>query len=468
MSNYAISLCTGFLTRALGLLSTVVLTRLLPLEAFGLLTLVQTCGQTASSLFRLGSNYSYTVLLPKRLEARARISLALSYSRLGSLLCVPFSLIVAIYTAGSIWRGDYTYISDTVGSLNLILLLLCIVLTECLSELLWSVIFPLKDTMNYVLCRDPFVASIKLLLPLVFFSVWGIQGIFYSVLTVSLLSLLGAMRVGDWLNLRIFYSSILQGKLSDMVELTRFGFAGYVFPLITNLIMLPLLLKSVSLGEVSEIGALRIGSWGAQIVTFIGASIAPVLLVKNSRQATKGQPRTKVADFCATIYSVFFGLACISLNYINDSVFLGKYSGYEQLQLIVVAGAVAQSLVQLLLQYPLRPVQQLRVNTSLCASLVSGFLLIHLLNPQNVLTSYALVPFTTNILFILTLFFFKSLRTDLAIGKTTMFYLIYSSLVLLANLAFRDMPSVAWSTVAVGSISLAISYSQQRDIGMLS
>ena len=467
MSNYTISLCTGFLTRALGLVSTVVLTRLLSLDVLGLLTLVQTCGQTASSLFRLGSNYSYTVLLPTRTASRSCVFLALSYSRLGTLLSVPFSLVVAVYTAGSIWNGNYTYISDILSMPTLLVLLVCIVLAECISELLWSIIFPLKGMMNFVLYRDPFVALAKLLMPLAFYSIWGVVGIFLSIMFINLFSLLGAMYVGGWLSRDIFYSSMLLARVSDMMELTRFGFAGYVFPLITNLIMLPLLLESASLGEVGEIGALRIGAWGSQIITVVGASIAPVLLVNNSRQVAQENSKTKITHLCATIYSIFFALACMTVGYINATVFLGKNGGYEQLQLIVVGGAVIQSLVQLLLQSPLRPMQQLRVNASLCTSLLAGFLFIRLLNPDNILISYALVPFITNIIFVAILFLFRSIRHDLAIDGKTVAYLVYLCLSLPINLAFRETPAFALSTSAVGFMILMRIYWNSKEASLL-
>lgn len=446
------------MTRALGLVSTIVLTRILPLDILGLLTLVQTCGQTASSLFRLGSNYSYTVLLPTRRESRSHLFLALSYSRLGVLLSVPFAIVVAAFTALSIWKGDYTYITSILDMSTLLIVLTCIILTECLGELLWSIIFPLKDLMNFVLYRDPLVGLMKLGFPLILVAVWGVRGVLISALAIGCISLLGAMRVGDWFGLRIFISSIYKSRVSDIIELLRFGFAGYIFPLATNLIMLPLLLESTSLGKVSDIGALRIGTWGAQIITVVGGSLAPVLLVKNSRKELGKQAKIKIADLCAALYYVFFSFACISIGFVNDSVFLGKYSEYEQLQLIVIAGAVVQSLVQLLLQHPLRPVQQLRINGALCFSLLIGFLAISNMNPESFLITYSLVPLATNTVFIIILLLSRSLRSDLAVDKLTASYLACVCLSIPMNIAFRGTVAFGLLTMGVGCFALVLIY----------
>lgn len=450
------------LSRALGLVGTILLTRILPLDILGLLTLVQTCAQTTASLFRLGSNYSYTVLLPSRALLKSRLFLALAYSRLGTLLSIPFSIVVAIYTTGSIWKGSYAYITEVVSFPSLLALIIFMIAAECIGELLWSIIFPMNSFMNSVLFRDPIVSALKIALPLLFYSLWGLPGSLFSVLAISCLSLLGAMSVGSWHSLRIFYASLFVGKLSDIAELLRHGLAGYIFPLLTNLLMLPLLLKSASTEGVIDIGALRVGTWGAQIITVIGGSIAPVLLVKNSRGCEVSRALNKVADFCTVFYSLFFSVACFSVGYINDTLFLGKYSGYENLQLMVIAGAVLQSLVQLLLQCPLRPSQQLRVNVSLCLALLFGFFAIKIIGTAATLTSYALVPLAANIAFITILIFSKVLKSDLGVNSVTMAYLAVSCLSLVINLVLSNIVVLSIAIIAIWSLELLRLYARSK------
>jgi O-antigen/teichoic acid export membrane protein len=86
-----LSLATQIGTKAINLGLSVLFVRLAAPDCVGLFTLLLASAQLVSSLGRLGMNYSFTVLLPRQVDAAARFRHTSTYS----LFSLASSLLMA-------------------------------------------------------------------------------------------------------------------------------------------------------------------------------------------------------------------------------------------------------------------------------------------------------------------------------------------------------------------------------------
>ena len=452
MSEVKLGLATGYVSRGLNVLTTIILTRLLSPELFGAYGLIQSSAQSASTLFRLGTNYSYTVLLPSIRVDLDRARFSASYVGLGLVSSIPFGLSIGLMSIEAIRK---TVQDLAIGNQWIIIAIVITVFifSECLSELTWSVLFPYQDTMKYVLIRDPAVSSLKLFVPVVFYLIGGLTGLIVGLGLVSVISLACSLVAG---NAKLFRSvGNISKNLSrkDIGLLLRYGSVNYIVPLLSNLILLPVLIDIGKYGNIADVGSIRIGAWGAQLITAFGGSLAPILLVRNSRAQADNSSISELAKGCFVIYQFLLFIVIGGWGMVNIYLFESKFESSYGLQIAVIIGAVSQSVLQLLMQRRLTPREQLLANSVQCISLIISYLFITQAIPVERAFQYALIPYISSTLSICLAITIKPVRKLLGLDTNTVLILIASLLGQAGVLAFSF--NIA-GLVSLGISSLAV------------
>ena len=448
MSEIKLGLATGYISRGLNVLTTVILTRLLSPDLFGAYGLIQSSAQSASTLFRLGANYSYTVLLPSIRDDQDRARFSASYVGLGLASSIPFGLSIGFMSIGAIRQTVQDY---SIGNLWIIIAMstMLIIFSDCLSELTWSVLFPYKDTMKYVLIRDPVVSGLKLFMPILLYLLGGFTGLIVGLGFVGVTSLVWSLVAG---NAKLFKSvGNITKNLSrkDTGLLLRYGSVNYIVPLLSNLVLLPVLIDIGKYGNIADVGSIRIGAWGAQLITAFGGSLAPILLVRNSRAQANNSGISDLVKSCFVIYQFFLLIIIGGWWMVNIYLFEGKFESSYGLQIAVIIGSVSQSALQLLMQRRLTPREQLLVNSVQCISLIISYLFITQTIPGEKAYQYALIPYISSTLSICSAITIRSVRRALGLDNNSVLILIMSVLGQAGVLAF--------SSNAAGLLSLGIS-----------
>lgn len=347
----ALSFATQISTKAINLGLSILFVRLVPATSVGTFTLLIAAAQLVCSLGRVGTNYSYAVLLPEQKQETDRLQLTTTYSFFG-LAC---SLIVALIALSQLTHA--TGISElTHQHLWLFCgLTLAYLLSDSVSETIWSIHLAL-GRFKAVFLRDVWLALGKGCLPLAGALWLGPLGVATGLGLISVLNCwiastllrrhspgLTGLTGAAWISWPLLRQLLLKGV------------PFFSVPLVSNLILWPLLMSVVNSSGIARLDGLRVAQICAQVIGVISASLIPVLLVKSSQHTQAGlQMHQKAFQACWVISMLIYGVYALSDRTLLPLIFgVRAGDGAIQIARILVAAAAVQGLSQIPMQRPL-------------------------------------------------------------------------------------------------------------------
>ena len=347
----SLSFATQSATRVINLGLSILFVRLAPASSIGVFTLLIAAAQLVCSLGRVGTNYSYSVLLPQQQQEAERFQLTATYLIFG----LASSLIVAMIALSQLTHA--TGISEITLNHTWLFsgLTLAYLLSDSLSETIWSIHLAL-GRFKAVFLRDVWIALGKGFLPLAGALWLGPLGVASGLGLISVLNcwisttLLRRHAPGlkvftdrTWISWRLLTQLLLK------------GIPFFSVPLVSNLILWPLLMTVVSSSGIEKLDSLRVAQICAQVIGIISASVIPVLLIKSSHQTQAGPHMHQTAfQACWFISILIYGLYALSDRTLLPLIF-GNRAGDGAIQIarILVAAAAVQGLSQIPMQRPL-------------------------------------------------------------------------------------------------------------------
>jgi hypothetical protein len=456
-----LSLATQIGTKAINLGLSVLFVRLAAPDCVGLFTLLLASAQLVSSLGRLGMNYSFTVLLPRQVDAAAQLRLTSTYSLFSlasSLLVASLALWQLAQTRGmaSTWHSHFGLFAG---------LILTYLLSDASSEILWSIHLAL-GRFRAVFFRDVWLALGKGVLPLAGAVWFGALGM---VTGLGLISLLNC-----WIAATLVRRQPLALAGPQRMELVSWpllrqlltkGLPFFSVPLVNNLILWPLLLKVVHGAGIDKLDGLRVAQICAQVIGIFSASLMPVLWVKSSHDEPSAERMHQRAfQACWVISIVIYCLYALSDNTLLPLVFGRSASdGTLQIARILVVAAAVQGLSQMPMQRPLPTGTLIRLSILQIGSLILAALAaIHLFNPEDGLLAYASVNLISPLLTVL--FLPALLRQSLVADSFSTLPLILLSALLLSTCFLRHSGLLQTLQTALLLGSLAVMLISNREL----
>ena len=347
----SLSFASQSATKVINLGLSILFVRLAPASSIGAFTLLIAAAQLVCSLGRAGTNYSYAVLLPQKQQEAERFQLTATYVLFG----LASSLVVAIVALSQLTQA--TGISEVTLNHAWLFsgLTLAYLLSDSLAETIWSIHLAL-GRFKAVFLRDVWIALGKGFLPLAGALWLGPLGVASGLGLISVLNcgisttLLRRHAPG----LRVFTDRTwISWRL--LTQLLLKGIPFFSVPLVSNLILWPLLMTVVSSSGIDKLDGLRVAQICAQVIGIISASVIPVLLIKSSHHSQAGPHMHQTAfQACWVISILIYGLYALSDRTLLPLIF-GNHAddGAIQIARILVAAAAVQGLSQIPMQRPL-------------------------------------------------------------------------------------------------------------------
>ena len=387
------SIASQAATRILNFGLSVLLVRIASKEGVGYYTLLIASAQLICTLGRIGTNYSYAVLLPQQTSTNEINKLTSTYS----ITSLATSAIIAIF---AIWQlnksgGIPSYLLDKLALINIITF--TYLLSDSLSETIWSIHLAMGK-FKYVFLRDVWVALSKGTLPLIGYLILGPIGIllglgFTSILNCGIaIRILSRKDIGD--NLKKINRSIFNIKyyyFSKLRSLCAKGLPFFSVPLATNMILWPILLNYVNTEGLNNLDGLRIAQICAQSLGLISGSLMPILLIKSSENELSGKLiHQRSFKVCWLLSIVIFSMFTLLDTNLLPFIFGSASREAISLARIFVLAAGVQGLSQIPLQRPMPTKMLVRISMLQVVSLIAAALImVVVLNIQNGLIAYS-------------------------------------------------------------------------------
>ncbi|MDB4616683.1 hypothetical protein OAE23_01115 [Synechococcus sp. AH-551-E11] len=382
-----LSFGTQIFTRAINLGLSVSFIRFASADSVGYFTLLITAAQMVCTLGRMGTNYSYSVILPQRTDPKSKSRLTATYVIFSSIISVLIAIIV-------LWQVMQNPASAAIpNKYNWLFLFLGIIYLygDSLSEIIWSLHLA-EGRFRAVFLRDVWLALGKGLIPLfgaLFFGILGVIGglsitcIINSVAAINLLK--NETKISQYLCIRKLFS------WKDLLQLLKKGIPFFSVPLVSNLILWPLLMKVISNQGIERLDGLRVAQICAQLVGVISASLIPILLVKSGQNERIGDiMHQRSFQACWIISILIYCIYALSDTTLLPLIFgQGPANNAISIARIAIIAAAIQGLSQIPMQRPyptssLLKLSFLQVGSLLIAAIVS----ITIILPINGLVSY--------------------------------------------------------------------------------
>jgi O-antigen/teichoic acid export membrane protein len=263
--------------RIAGLLSNLLLSRLLGPVDLGLFNLVATTVQTGDTLVRLGGDYALNYELggePGAFETPRGRALAQAFTQLcgvaTGLLCI--GLLVWLGPGGGLFPVGLLEPERTIR----VVMLVGMVALEAICAVPWELLLVDHCTRRLAL-RQGFFVPLRLALAAIGAVGWQLDGAMVGWLIVAGAQLV-FLRSDRQLHWRPFRLSGLD--LSPVLDLLRRGLPFYGANLLASLIFYPLLLQVYRQHGLADIGYLRVGQIVQQLFAFLPATLVPVLFLR--------------------------------------------------------------------------------------------------------------------------------------------------------------------------------------------
>lgn len=403
----ALSFATQISTKIINFGLSVLFVRLAPSNCIGYFTLLIAAAQLVCSLGRVGTNYSYAVLLPKQSSSKDCSKLTATYSLFGLAASATVSAVAMLQLANS---GG---MPEAFESNRILLsgLTLTYLIGDSLSETIWSIHLA-TGNFKAVFLRDVWVALAKGALPLVGSVTIGPAGIVGGLVIVSAFNCqiaLGLLRrhqgIGEspWLRSGFLQPSLYSWSLFKQLMLK--GIPFFSVPLVANIILWPLLMNYVSTAGISSLDGLRVAQICSQAIGIISASLIPVLLIRSSHDEGEGERMHKRSfQLCWITSMLIFSLYSLSDTTILPILFGAGAKHSITIARIFVAAAAVQGLSQIPMQRPLSTATLVRLSLLQVGSLlVAAFVAIHAFEPQADLLAYASITLLSPLITVLCL-----------------------------------------------------------------
>lgn len=452
------SIASQVATRILNFGLSVLLVRIASKESVGYFTLLIASAQLICTLGRIGTNYSYAVLLPQQTSANEINKLTSTYS----ITSLATSAIIAIF---AIWQlnksgGVPSFLLGEITLINIITF--TYLLSDSVSETIWSIHLA-TGKFKYVFLRDVWVALSKGTLPLIGYLILGPIGILLGLGLTSILNcsiairLLSQKDIGD--NFKQLNGSILNIKyyyFSKLRSLCAKGLPFFSFPLATNMILWPILLNYVNNNGLNNLDGLRIAQICAQSLGIISGSLMPILLIKSSENELSGKLiHQRSFQVCWLVSIIFFSLFTLLDTNLLPFIFGSASREAISLARIFVLAAGIQGLSQIPLQRPMPTKMLVRISMLQVVSLiVAAFIIIVALNMQNGLIAYASITLVSPLI---TIIFLPTLLGEKLIPDNTNFIPeLIASLILLVACYQNNTESILAMLILFGLMGTLI------------
>jgi hypothetical protein len=384
-----LSVSTQLSTRAINLGLSIAFVRLASPDCIGYFTLLIAAAQMVCSLGRMGTNYSYSILLPRQEIGTKKKRLTSTY--------VFFGLSTSLAVAGlATWQVIHA--SQLPHSLQNHLALassltLFYLLSDSFSEIIWSIHLA-RGKFKAVFLRDVWLAFGKGVFALGGALWMGAIGIAAGLGLTGLINSWIAMTLLKWDQQEHQPVTAVKHLLSHQLlgQLLRKGLPFFSVPLVSNLILWPLLINVASSEGLAKLEGLRVAQICAQVIGVISSSLIPVLLVKSSQQGKAGQRiHQRAFQFCWLISMLIYCLYALSDSTLLPLIFgQGATAGVLSIARLFVAAAALQGLSQIPMQRPLTTRALMQLSILQIGSLaIAAMIAIYILNPGDSLMSYA-------------------------------------------------------------------------------
>lgn len=403
----ALSFATQISTKIINFGLSVLFVRLAPSNCVGYFTLLIAAAQLVCSLGRVGTNYSYAVLLPKQNNSIDCSRLTATYSLFGFAASVAVAAIAMFQLAYSRGMPEAIYSSRYLfAGLTFMYLI-----GDSLSETIWSIHLA-TGNFKAVFLRDVWVALAKGALPLVGSITIGPGGVVGGLVIVSAFNCQIALellrRHQATAQRQGLSSCFLQPSMyswSLFKQLLSKGVPFFSVPLVANIILWPLLMSYVNTAGISSLDGLRVAQICAQVIGVISASLIPVLLIRSSNDQAAGEKMHKRSfQLCWIISMLVYSLYALVDTTILPVLFGAGAEHSITIARIFVAAAAVQGLSQIPMQRPLSTAILLRLSLLQIASLVVAALVaIHAFEPQAGLLAYASITLLSPLITVLCL-----------------------------------------------------------------
>ena len=378
----SLSFATQIFTKAINLGLSILFVRLIPASTVGTFTLLIASAQLVCSLGRVGTNYSYAVLLPQQRKEEDRLQLTVTYVWFGLTSSLIVSGITLSQLISPIEKNGITHYH----ALFFFCAALVYLLSDSFSETIWSIHLAL-GRFKSVFMRDVWVALGKGLLPLAGALWLGPVGVATGLGLISVFNcfvantLLQRQKTG----LKIF-SRPSPSSVYLLRQLLLKGLPFFSVPLVNNLILWPILLNVVSSSGIDKLDDLRVAQISAQVIGIISTSLIPVLLVKSSYHTESNQYiHQKAFQACWVSSIVIYGLYALIDQTLLPLIF-GNRAGDGSIEIsrVLVAAAAVQGLSQIPMQRPLPTSTLVRLAILQVGSLiVAAFIATSIFSPAN-------------------------------------------------------------------------------------
>ena len=450
-----LSIAAQISSKAINLVASILLVRMATRESIGIYTVLILTAQFASTLGRLGTNYSYIVLLPKQENQTNKIELTNTY--------ILFSLISTIIIC-IILMFQLSFTQSNIPSIeNLFLgiLVFLYLLSDSISEIFWTIHLAFGN-FKVIFLRDVWISIGKGILPLVGYLLDGVTGIISGLLITSSINL--------WISWKLFqektkdfkYLGVENKKTSiklysweSLTSLLKKGLPFFSVPLISNLILWPILIKYVDTNGFSEIDGLRVAQICAQIIGGITASLMPVLIVKlHAKGMNEINLYKQSFHICSIIFIIIFSLFVLADKNILPLIFGSDIGSASNIPRIFVAGSALQGLCQIPLQRVMGTKLLIRISILQIASLILAALLaIYIFNSADGLIAYTSITLISPLMILIALP--KLLKEDY-FPESNQTYLFTVVLCLQIVLCYAEMPMFAEYGIALSCLFVTL------------
>jgi len=393
-----LSVASQISTRAINLILSISFVRFAPANSVGYFTLLITGAQLVSSLGRVGTNYSYTTILPTLGSKYLKLQLTNTYANFGIIASFLVSAIIITQVGNTLHTES---IDPSINPDAFLILGVIYLFGDGISELLWSIHLA-NGRFKAVFFRDVWLALSKGIFPLMGALIYGVIGVAAGLCISSMINNSIALLIfigNKGANNRVWWSL---GSIKYLLKLLEKGIPFFSVPLVSNLILWPLLLKIVSNEGVNSLDGLRVAQICAQIITVISASLMPILLIRSSQNKNSADDiHQKSFQVCWLISTIIYSVYALSDKYVLPLIFgEGPAQGALLIARIAVAAAAIQGLSQIPMQRPFGTHMLIKLAVLQIFSLVvAGIISIYILLPINGLVAYTsinlLSPFIT-------------------------------------------------------------------------
>ncbi|NOL48044.1 MAG: hypothetical protein HF560_10780 [Synechococcus sp. MIT S9220] len=353
----------------------------------------------------MGTNYAYSILLPNRTNTESKSRLTVTYIVFSSLVSLIIAGIVLLQVAQN---PASEAIQD--GATGLFVLLGIIYLYgDSLSEIIWSIHLA-EGKFKSVFLRDVWLSLAKGLIPLIGALSFGVIGVIGGLCVTCIINNFVAISLFKDIFSNFEYLEFLKlFSWRDIIKLLKKGIPFFSVPLVSNLILWPLLMEIISSEGIERLDGLRVAQICAQLVGIIGTSLIPILLIKSSQDKQSGKMlHQKSFQACWILSIIIYCFYALSDARLLPLIFgQGPAESALSIARIMVAAAALQGLSQIPMQRPFATSSLLKLSLTQIGSLIiSAFISITIIHPTSGLVSYASIGLISPLIIVLCLPYF--------------------------------------------------------------